>query len=322
MVSGENPERPFLVVAHETPAGTHPATQAAIALHSPGVTATTYTVLAEKAVPPPTGSTTGAYGSKPQGGAPSMPAPPPAGADPALTDPAAQPGGAQWAGDEVDPGAEDVSDPAVAFAMFAGANGETAWLDVADDGTITGWVEDADGTIYRYSDTDAWAIDVDDVQMSRQEPGAPAEGEIDEFGDPIDAGAEVDDEGNPIDAAAELDEDGNPIDPDAEGEVDDESLDGQTDAFDEGDDVTPPEDVPEEIMSGEDAEATDQALDGQDGPTDEFGNPLEPGADDAMDPDAAEEDEEELDEFGRPKKKGKVPPQFQGKAYAIAVRTL
>jgi hypothetical protein len=62
----------------------------------------------------------------------------------------------------------------------------------AEDGTLTGWVRDETGQVWRYSDTDAWAIDVDDAGMTQtggtqgapasdgQDPatGAPAEGSV------------------------------------------------------------------------------------------------------------------------------------------------
>ncbi|MEU5181139.1 hypothetical protein AB0G49_13915 [Streptomyces longwoodensis] len=80
-----------------------------------------------------------------------------------------------WAGDAYDEG--DESDPGQAFAAFSGQSGEQAWLDKAEDGTLTGWVRDVDGQVYRYSDPDAWAIDVDDAGMAQTggtgaQPGA------------------------------------------------------------------------------------------------------------------------------------------------------
>lgn len=70
-----------------------------------------------------------------------------------------------WSGDMYDEG--DETDPAAAFAAYRGANGEDAWLDQAPDGTLTGWVRDATGQVWRYTDPDVWAIDVDDAQMTR-----------------------------------------------------------------------------------------------------------------------------------------------------------
>ncbi|MBT2395236.1 hypothetical protein [Streptomyces sp. ISL-100] len=70
-----------------------------------------------------------------------------------------------WSGDMYDEG--DETDPAAAFAAYQGANGEEAWLDQAPDGTLTGWVRDATGQVWRYTDPDVWAIDVDDAQMTR-----------------------------------------------------------------------------------------------------------------------------------------------------------
>ncbi|MFF4276136.1 hypothetical protein [Streptomyces sp. NPDC001536] len=77
-----------------------------------------------------------------------------------------------WAGDPYDEG--DESDPASAFAAFTGKDGEEAWLDRAPDGTVTGWVRDATGQVWRYSDEGAWALDVDGAQMQRisTQPGS------------------------------------------------------------------------------------------------------------------------------------------------------
>ncbi|AWI32702.1 hypothetical protein [Streptomyces tirandamycinicus] len=68
-----------------------------------------------------------------------------------------------WAGDVYDEG--DETDPALAYASFSGQDGEQAWLDKAEDGTLTGWVRDETGQVWRYSDPDTWAIDVDDAGM-------------------------------------------------------------------------------------------------------------------------------------------------------------
>ncbi|MGA5411575.1 hypothetical protein ACPCSC_30510 [Streptomyces lavendulocolor] len=99
-------------------------------------------------------------------------------ADPAAGDPAAPPippeiqpphedDARPWAGDVYDEG--DETDPAQAYAALSGPNGEQAWLDKAEDGTLTGWVRDETGQVWRYSDPDTWAIDVDDAGM--QETG-------------------------------------------------------------------------------------------------------------------------------------------------------
>ncbi|MER6109370.1 hypothetical protein [Streptomyces hirsutus] len=85
-----------------------------------------------------------------------------------------------WAGDMYDEG--DESDPADSFSAYTGSNGEQAWLDRAPDGTLTGWVRDSTGQVWRYTDPDAWAIDVDGAQMTRthsqaDEPAGPPEGE-------------------------------------------------------------------------------------------------------------------------------------------------
>ncbi len=132
-----------------------------------------YLVVVEgKATPPPTGGTAKPFGTKPQGGADAMPVVPEE--DAFLEDAEVVEDDVAthvWSGDLVDEGLEEVSDPAMAFSSFTGAEGETAWLDRADDGTLTAYVRDADGSVYRYSDVDAWAVDVDDAQMIRGEAG-------------------------------------------------------------------------------------------------------------------------------------------------------
>ncbi|MET8717348.1 hypothetical protein ABZV52_29730 [Streptomyces sp. NPDC004735] len=70
-----------------------------------------------------------------------------------------------WAGDMYDEG--DESDPADSWSAYTGSNGEQAWLDRAPDGTLTGWVRDGTGQVWRYTDPDAWAVDVDGAQMTR-----------------------------------------------------------------------------------------------------------------------------------------------------------
>lgn len=80
-----------------------------------------------------------------------------------------------WSGDLYDEG--DETDPAAAFAAYKGAGGEEAWLNQAPDGTLTGWVRDATGQVWRYNDPDVWAIDVDDAQMTRTHSQANGGGE-------------------------------------------------------------------------------------------------------------------------------------------------
>ncbi|MEU6460325.1 hypothetical protein [Streptomyces sp. NPDC046976] len=70
-----------------------------------------------------------------------------------------------WAGDMYDEG--DETSPDNAYAAYTGSNGEQAWLDQAQDGTLTGWVRDSTGQVWRYTDPDAWALDVDGAQMTR-----------------------------------------------------------------------------------------------------------------------------------------------------------
>lgn len=101
----------------------------------------------------------------------------------------------EWAGDVDETG--DETDPKDSFAAFTGQEGESAWLDRSDDGTLTGWVKDADGTVYRYSDCNAWAVDVDDAQMTRTDPGQVDPAAVDPNADPAATDqATVDDTGD------------------------------------------------------------------------------------------------------------------------------
>ncbi len=139
-----------------------------------------YLVVVEgKATAPPSGGSAKPFGTKPQGGADAMPDVPVEDEfledeDEVVEDEVAT---HEWSGDLIDEGVEEVSDLAVAFSSFTGTEGETAWLDRADDGTLTAWVRDADGSVYRYSDVDAWAVDVDDAQMVRSDAEPPTEDE-------------------------------------------------------------------------------------------------------------------------------------------------
>ncbi|WP_411147383.1 hypothetical protein [Streptomyces sp. A30] len=105
----------------------------------------------------------------PEDPAPEPPAegaePPPDGEAPAdVPEPPAD-DGRPWAGDAYDEG--DETDPADSWSAYTGSNGEQAWLDRAPDGTLTGWVRDGTGQVWRYTDPDAWAVDVDGAQMTR-----------------------------------------------------------------------------------------------------------------------------------------------------------
>ncbi|MER7951959.1 hypothetical protein ABTY59_31670 [Streptomyces sp. NPDC096079] len=70
-----------------------------------------------------------------------------------------------WAGDMYDEGNE--TDPDSAYSAYSGVDGEQAWLDRGPDGTLTGWVRDSTGQVWRYTDPDAWSTDVDGAQMTR-----------------------------------------------------------------------------------------------------------------------------------------------------------
>ncbi|MFJ5121971.1 hypothetical protein [Kitasatospora sp. NPDC088548] len=82
-----------------------------------------------------------------------------------------------WAGDPYDEGDETQPDDPAVTAVFGGQADEQAWLERADDGTLTGWVRDGTGQVWRYSDPDAWAIDVDDAKMTPSGADGPAEPE-------------------------------------------------------------------------------------------------------------------------------------------------
>jgi hypothetical protein len=72
-----------------------------------------------------------------------------------------------WAGDEYNEGDETDPDGPDAWCAYAGSGGEQAWLDKGPDGTLTGWVRDSDGQVWRYTDPDAWSTDVDGAQMTQ-----------------------------------------------------------------------------------------------------------------------------------------------------------
>ena len=203
--------------------------------------------------------------------------------DPATpTDPAEGQGAeetpTEWAGDLYDQG--DESDPAQAFAVFTGGAGLEGWLDRADDGTLTGWVRDPDGSVYRYSDVDAWAIDVRDAGMNRTDPGLAGE-------EPADGEGEEDPNADP---AEEAPADGE--DPLAEGDDTPPELQGEDDAASEAPDELAPE--------ADDAAATDGTDDGT--------NPDEQ-PDDA---DGADENDEDEDWQEKVKRKG-----MEGKSYEL-----
>ena len=153
-------------------------------------------------------------------------------APPATPDPMGGDTPPRWSGDLYEEG--DETDPADSQWAFTGANGEQAWLDRSDDGTLVGWVRDADGSVVRYTDPDGWALDVDDAGMQRGD--APAE--------PVDEGAEVG-------AGEEDDPMGEP--------ADDAELGDETDA-EMSDDL---EEEPTEPVEGFEDTATDFDDDGE-----------------------------------------------------------
>lgn len=169
-----------------------------------------------------------------------------------------------WAGDEYDEG--DESDPAQAFAAFSGPNNEQAWLDKADDGTLTGWVRDETGQVYRYSDPDAWAIDVDDAGMAQTggtggqaDPGAgqPADGApVDPNADPAAMDPAAEDPAATDPAAA--DDGGLSLDYGTADEAvpaDPAAADGTDPAEEPTDDTDPDEEPTDDTSDGEDPKA-------------------------------------------------------------------
>ncbi|MEU2968939.1 hypothetical protein ABZ687_28680 [Streptomyces ardesiacus] len=128
-------------------------------------------------------------------------APPEGGAPPEEKDTGEDPGAAPappddsrpWAGDLYTEG--DETTPDNAFAAYTGVDGEQAWLDQAPDGTLTGWVLDSDSQVWRYTDPDAWATDVDGAQMTRThgpdgDPGAAGQSGPDDQAPPGDRGVQ------------------------------------------------------------------------------------------------------------------------------------
>jgi hypothetical protein len=95
-----------------------------------------------------------------------------------------------WAGDEYNEGEETDPDGPLSWSAFTGGNGEQAWLDKAQDGTLTGWVRDSTGQVWRYTDPDAWALDVDGAHMTQThhngEDNAQAAGDGTQGGQPPD----------------------------------------------------------------------------------------------------------------------------------------
>ncbi|MFI6142455.1 hypothetical protein ACIBCC_30215 [Streptomyces griseus] len=134
---------------------------------------------------PPTGPSPASAPPEPEPDAPAADEP----AAPGQGDGAAQPEEAPqppaddsrpWAGDRYDQG--DETDPEAALYGYTGTGDEQAWLDKDLDGTLTGWVRDGTGKVWRYTDVDAWAADVDGAQMTRTHSRAD-DGEPDDRGE-------------------------------------------------------------------------------------------------------------------------------------------
>lgn len=130
--------------------------------------------------------------------------------------------GREWSGDLFETG--QPSDPSQAFARFSGEEVE-AWLDRAEDGTLTGWLRESDtGKVWRYSDADAWAIDVDGAELARADAGPS----------PVDTAA-----GGPPDGAAE----------------EEPEADGEFPSPDELTEEPPPETPPQDATGSEEPAA-------------------------------------------------------------------
>ncbi|MFJ3793447.1 hypothetical protein [Kitasatospora sp. NPDC090091] len=129
-----------------------------------------------------------------QGGSP-LPRADDAAAAPPTPEAAPPDDGRRWAGDPYDEGDEVLPDDPSVTARFSAQDGEEAWLERSQDGTLTGWLRDPSGQVYRYSDPDAWAVDVDDAGM------APAGGA---------SGPSADDEANDLEDPEPDGEDGLP----------------------------------------------------------------------------------------------------------------
>lgn len=128
--------------------------------------------------------------------------------------------GRPWSGDLYDEG--PVTDPASGYAHFGGGEDVEAWLDRNPDKTLTGWVREG-ADIYRYSDVEAWALDVDGAQMTRTDSAAaaPVDGAEDSAADggggPVDPAAAPDQGATQGDPAADLaPADGTTSDPNAD----------------------------------------------------------------------------------------------------------
>jgi hypothetical protein len=127
-------------------------------------------------------------------------------ADPQAPPPAPEEGddsAVGWSGDEVQPGEEGVmpSDPAAAYARFVGDDGLTAWFDKLEDGTLVGWVREADGSVFRYVDPMAWAKDVEAADLV-EDTGEDLTGDTDDMTDDEEVDVPADEDG--IDSALEM----------------------------------------------------------------------------------------------------------------------
>ena len=191
--------------------------------------------------------------------------------------------GRQWAGEPYE-GTDAPQGPEGAYSVFTHPNGESAWLDRADDGTLTGWVKANDGTLYQYSDADAWAVDVDGAGMAMVEGQGPTgdaslsdeqsvedeQADTDQLTDAADAAVTDDLAGEDPDGFEDDDEEEEPADP---ADLEDFADDAPGGAGDEGqdddqDDTGWPGDDPE--GDTEDEESDEDEDDDEDNPVTRF----------------------------------------------------
>ena len=197
--------------------------------------------------------------------------------------------GRPWSGEVFEEGA--TSDPAEAFARFTGEDDTEAWLDKNEDGTLIAWVREGDA-VWRYSDVDAWALDVDGAQMQTAEQAPPVEGEGAEgegVEDPEAFDAEADPAVDEADPTAAVED---PTDlPDEDG--DGEDLDNPF-ADDDDEDEGPDEDPEDpDAEAGEDPDGDGDAEEDTDGDGDGEDPDAETDPDDDPDDDVDDEDDED-----------------------------
>lgn len=208
--------------------------------------------------------------------------------------------GRKWAGDLYEEG--PVTDPGEAYGALSGDGDVEAWLDRNDDGTLTGWVREGD-QVWRYSDPEAWALDVDGAQMQMVSQAPPVPGE-----EPVDGeGGELEPteaEGNPAETEVPTDGDTpaeDPFaepDPEAEAEAalgaDQESTDEFENPFAIPDDEDEDDEAEPDAFAAEEPADAEEDDDTDDEPAEDDEAPADaPGPADGDAADDADEDEDE-----------------------------